>query len=70
MKKQTFLDSATSGLVLLVALLALNVLSSQLIFKLDITEERLYSLSQGTKSILSKLEDTVHVKYYFTKSND
>ncbi|MFC1780954.1 Gldg family protein [Planctomycetota bacterium] len=55
--------------VLIITFSAISV--SQNIFKslkLDVTELRLYTLSDGTKSILSKLNQPVTAKLYYTKT--
>ncbi|PCJ19512.1 MAG: hypothetical protein COB02_07135 [Candidatus Cloacimonadota bacterium] len=62
-----FFDSMSSLGILFVALIVVNLVSSQFYTKADITEEKLYSLSQGTKTILSKLEGELHIKYYMNK---
>ena len=36
--------------------------------KLDFTEEKLYTLSSGTKSILEKLDSPVKLKLYYSKT--
>jgi len=55
--------------VLLVAgiVLLLNVLSRQLFFRIDLTEDGQYTLSKATKNIMRELEDPVTVKAYFSK---
>ncbi len=37
-------------------------------FKIDVTEQRVYTLSQGTKSILGKLNQPITAKLYFAKT--
>lgn len=37
-------------------------------WKADVTEQKIYSLSEGTKSILSKLRQPVKVKLYYAKT--
>jgi ABC-2 type transport system permease protein len=37
-------------------------------FKIDVTEHRVYTLSQGTKSILAKLNQPITAKLYFAKT--
>lgn len=54
--------------LLLVVLIAVNLIFSKVPVKMDITEDGLYSLSEGTKKILGNLEDTVRIKFYFTRS--
>lgn len=61
---------STGGIALaIVLLLALNILSSA-IFKssrLDLTENNLYTLSEGTENILSKLEEPVTLRFFFSE---
>ena len=54
----------------IVLMFALN-LSSGLLFKstrLDLTERGLYTLSDGTKSILNGLEEPIELRYYFSET--
>lgn len=37
-------------------------------FRVDLTEEKLYTLSQGTKSILSKVDSPIKLKLYYSKT--
>ena len=55
--------------ILLIAgiLLLINILSNQFFFRLDLTEDKQYTLSQATKDILKSLEDPVTVTAYFSK---
>ncbi|MFV2056458.1 MAG: Gldg family protein [Thiohalomonadales bacterium] len=61
---------STGGIALAVVLLiAVNILSSA-IFKtsrLDLTDNKLYTLSQGTKNILASLEEPVTLRFYFSE---
>ena len=54
--------------LVLVALIAVNLLAASLYFRFDITSERLYTLSHGTKSLLQGLQKPVTLKFFF--SND
>ena len=61
-----------TGLTLFLALvvvLALNALSSKLLSgaRIDLTEQSLFTLSDGTRSILSKLEEPVTVRLYLSQ---
>lgn len=60
---------STVGLVLIaIAFVGFNVLSNSL-FKntqLDFTEQKLYTLSEGTKQLLSELEEPVHLQYFYS----
>jgi ABC-type uncharacterized transport system involved in gliding motility auxiliary subunit len=46
---------------------ALNVLGMFVFGRVDVTEKRLFSLSDGSKRVVSNLEDRLEVKAYFTK---
>ncbi|MCJ8347449.1 GldG family protein, partial [bacterium] len=65
-----FFDSMSSLGILFIALIVVNLVSSQFYTKADITEEKLYSLSEGTKTILGKLESELHIKYYVNKESE
>ena len=57
-------------ILLTVAILVLiNVFSEQFSWRLDLTQEGRYTLSDATKNILKNLEEPVTVKAYFTKSD-
>ncbi|OQX82026.1 MAG: hypothetical protein B6D64_01175 [Bacteroidetes bacterium 4484_276] len=62
--------SIASQLVLIVvALVLLNVLSERFFFRLDFTEDKIYTLSNATKDILESLDEPVTVTAYFTKGS-
>ncbi len=50
------------GIIILV-----NYLSNRFFFRLDLTEEKRYSLSTATKDVLRSLDEPVTVSAYFTK---
>lgn len=50
-----------NGLVLLVLI---NLLASQYFFRLDLTEEKRFSIKQPTKQMLKQLEDNVYIEVY------
>lgn len=54
--------------LLIVILVALNIVSARLFVRADLTQERIFTLSDGTRRILSKLEEPVRVKFYFSRS--
>lgn len=56
-------------LALFVILAATYVIVRNLRLRVDFTEERLYSLSAGTRSLLSGLEEPVTLKFFFSRSN-
>jgi ABC-2 type transport system permease protein len=59
MKKST--TNKLKWAVLIVGLLAINFLASFLHYRLDLTEEKRYSLSKPTKELLSGLDSTVQI---------
>jgi len=63
---------ATGGavglLLLVVIIVAVNVMLSNISARLDLTGEKLYTLSDGTRSVLSKLEAPVTLKFFFNSS--
>ncbi|MDH5752552.1 MAG: Gldg family protein [Deltaproteobacteria bacterium] len=65
MKKLTPL--AVTG-VLVGGLIAINILTAFIPLRMDITEEGLYTLSTGSKTIIGKLEDRVEMRLYFSES--
>jgi ABC-type uncharacterized transport system involved in gliding motility auxiliary subunit len=61
---------STSGLVAaLVLLLVINLLAGLLFkgVKVDMTENRLYTLSEGTRNILAGLDEPVTLRFYFSE---
>lgn len=69
-KEQQVIGSTAISIVLVLAIIvAINVIASNLFFRLDITEEKLYTLSDGTRKIVEKVETPITIKYYFTKSS-
>ena len=63
------LESRKLGELLLLAnaivlVLLINVLSSDYFFRVDLTEEKRYSIKQPTKDILERLDDDAHVDVY------
>ena len=55
--------------VVIVLLLSINVLSSTALrsARVDLTENQLYTLSEGTKAVLAKIEEPVTLRLYFSK---
>jgi len=49
-----------------VALVLINLLVSQYFFRLDLTEEKRYSIKPQTKEILNTLEDEVYVEIFLS----
>ena len=69
MKLLKAVTTTSSGLaILIVAIVSLNIISSKLAFRADLTQDKVYSLSVGTKSILKKLDKDVTIKLFFSRS--
>ncbi len=64
----------TSFVTALIVLLFIFIFSNIIVaavfrqFRIDMTEENIYSLSSGTKNILHKLEENITLKFYFSKT--
>jgi ABC-type uncharacterized transport system involved in gliding motility auxiliary subunit len=56
-------------LALLVALAAANVIVKNLRLRADVTDEQRYSLSDGTINTMAKLDKSVELQFYFSRSN-
>jgi ABC-type uncharacterized transport system involved in gliding motility auxiliary subunit len=69
MKLLKTVTTTSSGLaILLIAIVSLNIISSKLAFRADLTQDKVYSLSDGTKTILKKLDRDVNIKLFFSRS--
>lgn len=51
-----------------VGLILLNIIAALLPGKADLTEEKLYTLSKGSRDILEKLEEPLILNFYFSRS--
>ena len=65
---QTILYSTIGVLVMLVILVAFNFIAGALRMRLDLTQEKAYTLSDGTRAILKKLDTPVTIRFYCTQS--
>lgn len=63
-KAQTFIKIGLA----IALFLSLNIIASGVFtsWRLDMTENKLFTLSEGTKNILGKLEEPVTLRYYFS----
>jgi ABC-type uncharacterized transport system involved in gliding motility auxiliary subunit len=68
MKRREHLIYSGVGLVaLLLVLIAVNFLVSRVPARVDLTEGKLYTLSDGTRKILSELQSPVNVRLYISR---
>ncbi len=65
---QTFLYSAGGVAAMAVILVAVNILVGAARTRVDLTKEKAYTLSDGTKAILNKLDTPVTIRFFFSKS--
>ena len=70
MKKfETWLFPVAGVVAVLVILIAVNVLGNFLKVRSDLTANKIYTLSPGTKRILDKLDTPVEIRFYYSKDN-
>jgi ABC-2 type transport system permease protein len=53
-------------LLVVVAVIGLNVLANRFFFRIDLTEEKRFTINDATKNLLQNLDDEVYVKVYLT----
>ena len=64
---QTILFS-TAGVVLMAAIvIAINLIASAAKARVDLTQEKAYTLSPGTRAILGKLDTPVKIRFYCSR---
>ena len=68
--REIFWYSAGGVLALLIVLVAANFILSTVNARVDLTEGHVYTLSPGTKAILSKLEAPVRIRFYYTQGSN
>ncbi len=65
---ETILYSSAGIVVMLIIILAVNVIIGVKPVRVDMTQEKAYTLSAGTKAILKKLDTPVKIRFYCTQS--
>ena len=68
-KFHSLLYSVVGVVAVLIIIVGINLLGGLFKFRSDLTENRLYTLSNGTKKILKKLDTDVVIRFYFSKDN-
>ncbi|MBI2924721.1 MAG: Gldg family protein [Verrucomicrobia bacterium] len=61
------LYSAVGIVVVFVILAAFNIITGAFKQRIDLTDEKLFTLSKGTKAILGKLDTPVKIRFYFSR---
>jgi gliding motility-associatede transport system auxiliary component len=70
MKKKSFeaiVYSAVGVIAMFVILVAINFIAAQFKQRIDLTAEKAYTLSAGTKAILAKLDTPVQIRFYVSQ---
>ncbi|MGZ8211182.1 MAG: Gldg family protein [Burkholderiales bacterium] len=68
--RETLWYSAGGVIALLALLVAANFILSTFNARVDLTEGDVYTLSPGTKAILSKLEAPVRIRFYYSQGSN
>jgi ABC-type uncharacterized transport system involved in gliding motility auxiliary subunit len=66
---QTWLFSSLGVAAMFAILVIINALASNVKTRVDLTEERAYTLSPGTRAILSKLDTPVQIRFYCSRGD-
>jgi ABC-type uncharacterized transport system involved in gliding motility auxiliary subunit len=66
---ETVLYSTIGVIVMAAILVALNVLTGSVPKRVDLTKEKAYTLSEGTRAILGKLDGPVKIRFYSTQTD-
>src|SRR4051794_13702062 len=66
-KFETLLYSVVGVVVMFVVIVAVNLIANAAKGRVDLTSEKLYTLSPGTKAILKKLDSPVEIRFYFSQ---
>ena len=68
-KFESLLYSIVGVVAVLIILVAINLLGGFFKVRSDLTQNKLYTLSDGTKKILNKLDTPVEIRFYFSRDN-
>jgi ABC-type uncharacterized transport system involved in gliding motility auxiliary subunit len=62
--------SGTGLLIIIAIVLALNLIGAMLFqrVKLDMTQEKLFTLSKGSQKIIGSVEDPIRAEFYYSKT--
>ena len=67
---ETYIYSTIGIAVMLAILVAVNIIASRGKQRIDLTDERAYTLSPGTKAILAKLDTPVQIRLYCSRGEN
>ncbi|HEU0038920.1 MAG TPA: Gldg family protein [Verrucomicrobiae bacterium] len=66
---ETYLYSTIGVLVMVIIVIALNIIVRPVTTRVDLTADKAYTLSQGTKRVLGKLDTPVQIRFYFSQKD-
>jgi ABC-type uncharacterized transport system involved in gliding motility auxiliary subunit len=66
---ETILYSTIGVAIMAAILVAINVITGSVRQRVDLTKEKAFTLSDGTRSILAKLDTPVKIRFYCTQSD-
>ena len=69
MKVQNLLYSVVGVIAVAAILIAVNLLAGFAKARSDLTQNKVYTLSDGTKKILQKLDTEVEIRFYYSRDN-
>ena len=69
-KWEPLLYSGLGVVGMFIILLAIAAIGNSLKVRLDLTEEKLYTLSDGTRKVLAKIDSPVTIRFYCTQSQN
>ena len=67
---ETVLYSAGGVLALFAVIVAVNFIGSRAKFRVDLTADKAFTLSEGTKTVLRKLDTPVQVRLYVSQKDN
>jgi ABC-type uncharacterized transport system involved in gliding motility auxiliary subunit len=65
---ETILYSTVGVIAMAFIFIGINVITSGVSARADLTDEKVYTLSKGTRQILGKLDAPVKIRFYFSQS--
>ena len=68
-KAESFFFSALGVVAALAIVVLINFIFSKVRMRVDMTEDKVYTMSEGTKNILKKLDTPVTIRFYYTQND-
>ena len=67
---ETYLYSVVGVIAMLVLVVVINVIGAQAKQRIDLTADRAYTLSAGTRAILAKIDTPIVIRFYCTRAGN